>query len=47
MSKLLYVILLENDKYFIYCTDSDDETKIIIECVFLFPFAKTYKPKNL
>lgn len=47
MSKILYVILLENDKYFIYCTDSTEDTKIIIECLFLFPFAKTYKPKKI
>jgi hypothetical protein len=47
MSKALYVILLENDKYFIYCTDSTEDTKIIIECIFMFPFTKTYKPKQI
>jgi len=44
MSKNLNVILLENEKYFIYYTDTCDEEKIFIECVLMFTFVKINKP---
>jgi hypothetical protein len=44
MNKNLYVILLDNKKFFIYYTDTTIHDRIIIECVFLFPFVKKYGP---
>lgn len=44
MSKNLYIILLENEKYFICYTDTTDHDKIFFECVFMFSYVKTNKP---
>ena len=44
MSKNLYIILLENEKYFIYYTETTDHDKLFFECVFMFSYLKTNKP---
>ena len=47
-SYILYVIELEDDvpKFFIYCTETDDKNKVMMECELLFDFPHLYKPKS-
>ena len=47
MNKNLYVILLENDKYYVYCTDSTVHNRIMIESIFISKFVQKYNPKEI
>lgn len=47
MSKNIYVIKLENEKYFVYCTDTEKEENIILECILIFEFVQKYKPISI
>lgn len=44
MNKALYIILLEKDNYFVYYSDTDCESKLLIEVEYLFDFPKMFHP---
>jgi hypothetical protein len=47
MNKNLYVMLLESDKYYVYYTDTENHDRIRMECIFISPFVKKYKPNKI
>ena len=47
MNNKLYIILLEDDKYYVYYTDTENHERIMMECIFISPFVKKYKPKKI
>lgn len=47
MLKILYVLSLEENKYFVYYTISGQYEAVMLECQLLNPFVRKYKPKNV
>lgn len=47
MSKILYVLLLEDKKYFVYYTLTDIHEVVLLECQLLNSFVRKYNPINI
>jgi hypothetical protein len=47
MSKTLYILLLENNKYFVYLTLSEQHEVVKLECQLLNPFVRKYNPIHI
>ena len=47
MSKILYVLLLEDKKYFIYYTLTEIHEVVLLECKLLNSFVRKYNPINI
>ena len=47
MSKTLYTVLLENNKYFVYFTLSEQHEVVKLECQLLNPFVRKYNPIHI
>ena len=47
MQKNIYVLKLEQEKYFIYFSDAKNYNQILTECEIYYDYAKTYKPLSI
>jgi len=47
MPKNIYVLKLEEEKYFIYFSDAKNYNQILTECEIYYDYAKTYKPLSI